>query len=822
MAVLVVDDNITGCKLLRAVLESEGHAVITASDGHKALKALESHPVQAVISDLLMPGLDGYRLCREIRQDRRWSRIPFICYTAIYGSQDDEKLAFELGADAYLRKPCPSATILATLRASLDGTRSVRLNEAHAELDVLNAYSQPLVTGLEHKNFELAEKSRLAELAVEVGVALTRRDELSEVLQTCCESMAKHLNAASARIWILNEKKRALELQASFAADTTAGQVQLGQTIVERIARERRPYRTNTILDELYTWQREWARREGVVAFAGYPLIVEERLVGVVATFTRKELTEATVTTLAAMADSLALGIQGKRAEEVLRESEARFRQLTENISEVFWIIEPTVMEVLYVSPAYETIWGRTRKSLLDQPNSFFDAIHPEDRPRVVEPLQGGTGLPREVEYRIVSRDGAVRWIRDRAFPVCDSTGSVIRIAGVAEDVTEKRQLETQLRQSQKMQAVGQLAGGVAHDFNNLLSVIVGHIDLLEMKLPSGDQLLESVTEIGRAAERAAALTRQLLAFSRQQVVEIQELDLNAVVVGAEKMLCRLIGEDVRLITSLQAELGPVQGDRGQLDQMLLNLAVNARDAMPKGGTLSFATSDIEFTSISSKLYPKLRPGRYVLLEVTDTGCGMTPEVQTRIFEPFFTTKNLGQGTGLGLAVVHGIVEQCEGHVEVLSSPGGGTTFKIYLPAVAETAAGESERLPLGLPQGRGETVLLVEDETSVRAVIVAMLNALGYHVLEASNAEEALRLVQKGKEKVELLMTDVVMPGKSGLDLADALHRLDPELRVIFQSGHAGEAVLRHGGLNPDIEFLQKPFALDVLAKKVREVLDL
>jgi len=399
MAVLVVDDNVTGSKLLRAVLEAEGHAVITAGDGLEALDLLERHPVQAIISDLLMPGLDGYRLCREIRQDGRWRKIPFICYTAIYGSQSDEKLAFDLGADAYLRKPSSSATILGTLRASMEGARSglSRPKESHEELDVLNAYSQPLVAELENKNFELADKSQLAELAVEVGVALTRRSDLDEVLQICCESMAKHLDAASARIWLYNEKKAALELQASFAADTLAERVRLGQAIFDRIARGRKPYRTNAILNELHAGEQEWGRREGIVAFAGYPLIVEDRLVGAVAVFTRKELSEATTTTLAAIADSLALGIQGKRTEGVLRESEERFRQLAENISEVFWMIEPTGTKVLYVSPAYEKIWGRTCESVLEQPNTFFDAIHPEDRQRVVDTLQGGMGNPLRV-----------------------------------------------------------------------------------------------------------------------------------------------------------------------------------------------------------------------------------------------------------------------------------------------------------------------------------------------------------------------------------------------------------------------------------------
>ena len=823
MAVLVVDDNVTGSKLLRAVLEAEGHAVITAGDGLEALDLLERHPVQAIISDLLMPGLDGYRLCREIRQDGRWRKIPFICYTAIYGSQSDEKLAFDLGADAYLRKPSSSATILGTLRASMEGARSglSRPKESHEELDVLNAYSQPLVAELENKNFELADKSQLAELAVEVGVALTRRSDLDEVLQICCESMAKHLDAASARIWLYNEKKAALELQASFAADTLAERVRLGQAIFDRIARGRKPYRTNAILNELHAGEQEWGRREGIVAFAGYPLIVEDRLVGAVAVFTRKELSEATTTTLAAIADSLALGIQGKRTEGVLRESEERFRQLAENISEVFWMIEPTGTKVLYVSPPTRRFGDAPARACWSNPIPFSMPFIRRIASESSIPFRAGWVIPCELEYRIVRRDSAVRWIRNRAFPVCDPAGVVIRIAGVAEDVTEKRQLEMQLRQSQKMQAVGQLAGGVAHDFNNLLSVIVGHSELLEMSLRYGDQALESVTEIGRAAERATSLTRQLLAFSRQQVVEPRVLDLNAAVSVAEKMLRRIIGEDVQLTTSLQTKLSLVRADPGQIDQMLLNMAVNARDAMPEGGTLRFETSNVELNSTYGGAHPKLRSGRYVLLAVSDTGCGMTPAVQARIFEPFFTTKKVGQGTGLGLAVVHGIVEQCGGYVEVYSSPGWGSTFKIYLPAAEEPVAGASQTMPGALPRSRGETVLLVEDEPSVRAVTAVLLKGLGYRVLEAPNAEEALQLMRPGQEKIDLLITDLIMPGKSGMELSDTLRSRDPGLRVLFQSGYAGEAVLCHCNLKPEIAFLQKPFSVNALAWKVREVLD-
>jgi PAS domain S-box-containing protein len=821
MNVLIADDNNISCKLLRAVLEAEGHAVIVAADGREALRLLEHHPVDAIISDLLMPNLDGYRLCREIRRDERWRDIRIICYTAIYGTQNDEKLAFELGADGYLRKPASSATILGALRAPMNGVRAGpgRSTASHAELDAVSPYSHPLMTMPDNKNnFELSEKSRLADLAVEVGVVLTRRNELSEILQTCSEAMVKHLDAALARIWMLNERKVALELQASAATEKLPEGVQLGQTIVGRIAKARTPYRTNAVLGELSTREQDWARREGVAAFAGYPLIVEERLLGVMGVFTREELPDAAMTTLAAIADSLAIGIQGKRAETVLRESEERFRQLAENISEFFWMTDPAKENFLYVSPAYERIWGRSCKSLLEEPGSFFDAIHPDDRPRVLNTLQAESGVPYELEYRIVRPDCSVRWIRDRSFPVRDDAGQMIRIAGMAEDVTEKRQREMQLRQSQKMQAIGRLAGGVAHDFNNLLSVIFGHSALLAASFPSQERLRDSVAEINRAAERGAALTQQLLAFGRRQVVEPKVLDLGLVLAESRNVLKQLIGEDVRLTMVLSHGVSRVNIDPGQINQVLRNLALNARDVMPQGGELTVETSNIDFDAASATVHPERQPGPYVLLTVTDTGYGMTPEVQAHIFEPFFSTKD--DRTGLGLSVVDGIVKQNGGHLSVVSRPGLGTTFSIYLPAAEELVDGSSQNA-LSKPVPGNETILLVEDEDPVREVTALLLESLGYRVLQVSGAEEALNLVQRNRTKIDLLLTDVIMPGMSGRELAEAFRVYDPGVKVLFQSGHTDDIMVRHSILNAEVAFLQKPFSLDSLAKKIRELFD-
>ena len=419
-------------------------------------------------------------------------------------------------------------------------------------------------------------------------------------------------------------------------------------------------------------------------------------------------------------------------------------------------------------------------------------------------------------EYRIVCADGAVRWAWDRALRMPDAGDRTIGIADGADNVPERHQLERQLCQAQKMAAIGQLAAGVAHDFNNLLSVILGHSEMLAIRLPANSPGRDSVDQIGWAAERAATLTRRLLAFSCQRVLEPQVLDLNLLVADMEKMLRRLIEENVRLITILQPGLNRVLADPGQIDQIIMNLAVNARDAMPKGGRLTLQTRDLE---LDAKNQSGLRPGRYVLLAVTDTGCGMTPEVQARIFEPFFTTKGVGQGTGLGLAMVSGIVQQNGGHIVLHSLPGIGTTFKIYLPAVSELAKQpQQSRAPIKSVRS-SESILLVDDEAPVREITALLLVRLGYRVKEASSGQEALHLAQGNREKIDLLMTDVRMPGMSGNELAEVLRASDAGLKVLFLSGHSVDTLAQDGVVHT--AFLQKPFTLNALSEKLMEVLD-
>jgi two-component system cell cycle sensor histidine kinase/response regulator CckA len=388
-------------------------------------------------------------------------------------------------------------------------------------------------------------------------------------------------------------------------------------------------------------------------------------------------------------------------------------------------------------------------------------------------------------------------------------------------DITEHRQLEEQFRQAQKMEAVGRLAGGVAHDFNNLLTAITGYSDLLLLDLDPQDVLRQDVAEIKRAALAAADLTRQLLAFSRRQVLAPRVINLNAVISGAQKLLGRLIGEDVKVETSLDSALASVRADPGQLEQVIMNLAVNARDAMPNGGLLTIETANVMVDAEFAPERPGPASGPHVVMAVSDTGIGMDEETKARIFEPFFTTKEVGKGTGLGLATVYGIVKQSDGFIWVYSEPGTGSTFKIYLPRVDEPAESlESAERPARSLHGT-ETIMVAEDTAAVRAVLRDVLERHGYTVVEAASGREALQLAGRRSGGIDLLVTDVVMPELSGRDLVRELRAAKPDLKVLYMSGYTDDAVLRQGMLEPGAEFIQKPFRPDDLARRIRDLLD-
>ena len=500
----------------------------------------------------------------------------------------------------------------------------------------------------------------------------------------------------------------------------------------------------------------------------------------------------------------------------------ADFRLMAETVRQVFWMADAEASRILYISPASEAVWGRSAGEI-ERAGVWLSNIAEEDRERVTahfqpERLRAGE---YDVEYRVRREDGKVRWVRERAFPVRNGDGEVQRIVGVAEDTTEQRLLEGQLRQSQKMEAIGRLASGIAHDFNNMLTAIAGHAQLLEADFDPEEPLREHVEVIRMATERSAGLTRQLLAFSRKEMLQPRIVHLQEVIRQLEPMLRRTIGEDIEMRTEVDSTLDPIYADHSQIEQVLMNLVVNARDAMPEGGrlTISARSADLDEDYFESHDLA-VRTGRYALLTVADTGIGIDPSEQPHIFEPFFTTKPVDKGTGLGLSTVYGIVKQSGGLVWVYSEPGIGTSVKVYLPIQTEWAGdAEPEAAPAEAEHGAA-CILVVEDDRSVRRLVARVLERAGYSVLVAAGGQEATKLSSEVTGDIDLLLTDVVLPTMSGRAIAELVTEQHPGARVLFMSGYTDEAIVHHGVLDRDTHFLEKPFTPHVLLSRVQQLL--
>ncbi len=504
-----------------------------------------------------------------------------------------------------------------------------------------------------------------------------------------------------------------------------------------------------------------------------------------------------------------------KRAEA----ERTRLAEIVEQASEGV-VMTDVLGNITYVNPAFERVSGYSREEAVGKNPRFLQGGR-RDRKFYAELWEtikgGGIWSGHFVNKR---KDGSLFEEEGTIFPVRDHAGQIVSYVALKRDVTHEIRLKEQLQQAQKMESVGQLAGGIAHDFNNLLTAILGFCELILGDEKSSHR--SELEEIKHAGERAAALTRQLLAFSRKQVFHLELLDLNDVVVNMETMLRRLIGEDVRLTSTLSSKIGLVRADRSQIEQVLLNLAVNARDAMPGGGVLRIETSVEEVSEELAAAHAPCAPGRFVVLNVSDTGCGMDAETQHRVFEPFFTTKPKGKGTGLGLATVYGIVTQSGGFVSFSSEPRKGTSFRVYLPCAMEPAAMKmlSGSYPPASPRGT-ETILMVEDDDGVRRLGCQVLEKLGYTVLCAESGHQALDLARDHEGKIDLVLTDVVMPEMSGREVERRLAEAGHAARVLFMSGYSDDAILQHGVLETGVAFLQKPFTPDALGRKVREVLD-
>jgi PAS domain S-box-containing protein len=577
---------------------------------------------------------------------------------------------------------------------------------------------------------------------------------------------------------------------------------------------------TDILKDPLWDNYRALATEHGLRACWSTPIASHQgKILGSFAMYYREPRSpvpaELEMTSLATFMAGIA--IERWQVDLERRRAIENYRALVENLNDVVFSLDAEG-RFSYVSPIIENISGYTVSEVVGK--TFTSFVHPEDLQALVSSFANtAAGIEAPFEFRVFSKNGNVLWCRSSSRRVL-SGDRVVGITGIVQDITERKFLEKQLVQAQKMEAVGRLAGGIAHDFNNVLGVVLGQCELLLQKLAPTDSSHRRVEQICQAGKRAASLTGQLLAFSRQQILQPASLNLNDVVNGFSNMLATMIGEDVTFVKLLDPNLWRVSADSGQIEQVLMNLVVNARDAMPAGGAITIRTSNMELDESFVRQHPGTRQGRCVVLMVSDTGVGMDEETAVHIFEPFFTTKEAGKGTGLGLPTVYGIVKQSGGYISVASNLRKGTTFSIYLPRVEEEQSENSgKKSP---PPVRGnETILLVEDAVPLREVTREFLQGAGYTVLEAGDATEALHAAESHGANISLLITDVVLPGINGRALAEQLLSRRPGIKVLYISGYTDDAMVRHGLLQSEIAFLEKPFTQIALTHKVREILD-
>jgi PAS domain S-box-containing protein len=798
LRVLLVEDSADDARLLVRQLGTAGYDVTHRRvDTPDAMQeALERNVWDIVISDYSMPQFSGTAALNLVKD--RGIDVPFIFVSGTIG-EDVAVAAMKAGASDYVLKDKLKRLVPAIERELRDA--EVRRERRRAQEVVL-------------------ERTRLAVLSSDLGVALTGVAALRATLVRCTAALVRHLDVIGACIWTFSESARGLELAAgtglSPALADTYAKVSLDDPLLGNIVRQRRPVHM-TAADPLPIPDAAWVERNRIGTFAGCPLLVGERTVGVLGVFSRRNLPSFVVESLSAIADQLAVGIERRRAEEELRQSEERFSRVFR--SSPVGIVITTLDDGRYLdaNDAFLTLLGRTRDQVQGKTTIelgvWRDAA---ERSRMVEAL-GTHGTVRDLDLELRTAGGALRNVL-ASIERIELSGRPCLLM-LAYDISDRKRLEDQLRQAQKMEAIGRLAGGLAHDFNNLLGVVIGYCDLLFRKLPPDLPERAEILEIRQAAEGASGLTRQLLAFSRRQVLEPRVLDLNSIVRRAERMLKPLLGDDVSLVIELAADIPLVLADAGQVDQVLMNLAVNSRDAMPRGGTITIETGAVRFDETSVPALPGARAGEYATLAVSDTGTGMDADTIAHIFEPFFTTKEVGKGTGLGLATVYGIVQQSSGFISVSSMPEVGTTFRIHLP---ETTAAMSQPQPAAATAStphRGGTILVVEDSGQLRELFRDVLELHGYKVLDAPNGRAAVEVAAAYPETIDLLLTDVIMPEMNGRQLADRLVATRPGIKVMFASGYSADDLVRHG-VEAGMAYMQKPFSPESLAQKVKDVL--
>lgn len=685
MKILIVDDNADNQYMLRSLLEGNGHTVIEASEGEEALNKLKEEPIDLIISDILMPIMDGFTLCWEVHKAACFQHIPFIIYTATYTGLQDEELALELGADRFIVKPCEPETFLQAIKEVVGASASnvsVKIPLLQTEEEILKLYNERLIKKLEQKMLQSEEEVRAKMEALD---SLRR----SEALLNTTQSISK---------------------------------------------------------------------------IGGWEWDIENQ--------------------------------------------------------EMFWT--PEMFRMHDLEPTDDVEKGTKNISL------SIKCYAPEERHLIAEAFIDccEKGIPYELECKFTTHKGRKLYVRTAGQPVFEGA-KIVKVIGNIQDISESKKNELkrielleQLRKTQRLDSIGQLAGGVAHDFNNILAVMLGYSEEIFTTIKKEDPIYKDMEEIIKAGKKALNLTRQLLTFSRKHVVQPQILNLNNIIQEMSKMFVRIVREDIELSCNTASDLGNIKADIVQIEQVLMNLVINAREAMSIGGKLSIKTENVIIDELSAEKEINMEPGEYVMLSVSDTGCGMNKEISDRIFEPFFTTKNNRQSTGLGLSTVYGIINQSKGFIKLDSEPGKGTTFTLYFPKTDDELIPILEEHDAFELHGYGEHIVIVEDDTAMGVLTKKMLKKLDYKVTLFESAEEAIINIVDGGLVPDLVITDVVMPGINGKELADTLHKTLHELKIIFMSGYSDSVIVEHGVMDRDSTYIQKPFSKESIAQKVKYML--
>jgi PAS domain S-box-containing protein len=798
---LIADDEAELLAALAEGLSARGYEVAAVPSGPEALRLLAEREFDLLLTDLMMPGMDGVSLLREaLVLD---PNLVGIILTG-QGTVSTAVEAMKSGAFDYVLKPFKLQNLLPVLARAM------------------------AVRRLRDENLQLRETVGIYEL----GQAITHGLDPGVVLAKFADCALEQCEADEVSVMVPTTEDHELivvAVRGEGREGLVGERVALDRGIAGWVAGHRQALLLQgEIVDRPFAPIRP---RPEIRSAIVYPLVASEKLVGIlnVNTTRHRPFNLGIMKGLGILANIAAVALEGANLHAAALQSEDRYRRLADNAPDLIFryrLLPTRAFE--YVNPASTSIMGYTPEEYLADPDLPLKIVHPDDRARLGVTLQGAGPVDTEpAAMRWIRKDGTIVWTEDRTVGVLDGAGNLVAIEGIVRDVTSRvldqralRESEERLRQAQKMESIGLLAGGIAHDFNNMLTVMMGFAQLSIGKLPGDDPHQSYLREVINAGERAASLTGQLLAFSRQQVLQVEHLNINLIATEMGKLLRQVIGEDIEITTAFDPELGTVLADPSQMTQIILNLATNARDAMPHGGHLTLETANVDLDDLEARRYGLEEGGRHVALTVRDTGHGMDAETQARIFDPFFTTKEVGKGTGLGLATVYGIVKQSGGGIWFESAPGEGTAFKIFLPRMDGSKAASPHSAGPTLPVGT-ETVLVVEDQEAVRELAEVVLQSAGYTVLAAAGADEALALCRTHAGAIDLLLTDLVMPGMNGRELADRVTALWPQTRVLYMSGYTGDVATRHGIVTDGSPYLQKPFSPGALGRKVRDVLD-